>query len=289
MGRINLAALRVRSRALQRRQSEQLSGMSNPVWADIVAEIPPAQILTRQQPKLHLYSETRMKTLPKGPSQVTRTITHPKPKSAKPRSLYSPTTMRYEEDNLRKRFFADHPWELARPRTLVETDGNQHARADWSTGIKQRGIPVSGESVVQRQLWLLHNVPDLTVPEAYDVARKEFYTVRRRQQTAMRIAVEEAEMFGADFGTPVQSVGMSKEDAMYNEWLEWAAEENMKMMQSRSSFEGQQVSVEQKAVEDNAASSSEPPPLGMRWGGGREGFVDRATGAPSTRVGEPLL
>ena len=288
MGRINLAAIRVRSRALRMREAQGQWGSSKPVWADITADIPPAQILTRHQPRQHPYCETRMKTLPKGPSQVTQIITHPKPKSAKPKNLYSPTTIRYEEDSLRKRFFTDHPWELARPRTIVETDGNQHAHADWSTGIKQRGIPVSGESVVQRQLWLLHNVPDITVPEAYDVARKEFYAVRRRQQTAMRIAVEEAEMFGADFGTPVQSVGMSKEDKVYNEWLDWAAEENLKMMQSRSSFEGQQVSVEQKTLEDNTANT-EARPLGLRFGGSREGYVDRATGAPSARVGEALI
>jgi small subunit ribosomal protein S23 len=248
-----------------------------------MADFPPAQILTRQQPIDQPYIETRTKTLLKGPVQTSQIKPHIKPKSAKARNLYTPRSIRYEEDTLRQRFFADHPWELARPRTLVETTGDQHALADWSRGIKQRGIPVSGESVVQRQLWLLHNVPDITVPEAYDVARKEFYTVRRREQIAMRVAVEEAEMFGADFGRHPQSVGMSKEDTVYNEWLEWAGEENIRTMQSRAGFEGQQISIEQTALEQNAA----PPPspaLGMRYGGAREGFEDRSGSAPSSRV-----
>lgn len=283
MGRINLAALRVRTRSLQRRAA---LNYPQPAWADVVADIPPAQILTRQQPRPQAYTETRMKSLPKGPSQVTQEIKPRTPKNAKAKNLYSPKPIRYEEDALRKRFFADHPWELARPRTLVETTGNQHVHADWSTGIKQRGIPVSGESVVQRQLWLLHNVPDITVPEAYDIARKEFYVIRRRQQTGMRIAVEEAEMFGADFGRPVQSVGMSKEDVVYNQWLEWAAEENVKMMQSRAGFEGQQLSIEQKTMEENVEA---PSALGMRYGGSREGFKDRTVTAPSARVKAPLI
>lgn len=139
--------------------------------------------------------------------------------------------------------------------------------------------------MVQRQLWLLQNVPDITVPEAYDIARKEFYVIRRRQQTGLRIAVEEAEMFGADFGRPVQSVGMSKEDVVYNQWLEWAAEENIKVMQSRAGFEGQQLSIEQKTMEENA----QPSALGARFGGSREGFQDRTVTAPSSRVRAPLI
>lgn len=298
MGRINLAALRVRSRSLRARAAFAETGDKEflkkspikPPWADVMADIPPAQIMTRQQPVQHPYTETRTKILPNGRlTQISQVIAPPRPKNAKAKKLYSPKPIRYEEDTLRRRFFADHPWELARPRLLVETSGNQHAHADWSTGIKQRGIPVSGESVVQRQLWLLQNTPDISVAEAYDVARKEFYNVRRREQIAMRVAVEEAEMFGADFGRPVQSVGMSKEDAVYNEWLEWAAEENVKMMQSRAGFEGQQISVEQKTLEDNVAPAQSAPALGARYGGSREGFTNRSRSAPSQRVGQPLI
>ncbi|ETN40247.1 uncharacterized protein HMPREF1541_04523 [Cyphellophora europaea CBS 101466] len=282
MGRINLTALRVRSRALRRK--EATDSRITPIWANIVADVPPAQIMTRHQPIEHHYTETRTKTLPDGrSSQATQIIAHAKPKTAKPKQLYSPTPLRYEEDTLRKQFFSDHPWELARPRTLVETDGKQYARANWSTGIKQRGLPVSGESVVQRQLWLLHNVPDITVPEAYDIARKEFYAVRRRQQTAMRIAVEEAEMFGADFGVPAMSVGMSKEDKVYTEWVGWAAEEAMRITQQRAGFEGSQVSTEQKAIEGNAAGLG-----GARFGGQRTGMAQRQMAGPSSQVGSSL-
>jgi len=75
---------------------------------------------------------------------------------------------------LRKRFFSDHPWELARPRVVLEKDGRDAEHVDWSKGLQQPGRPTTGEDVVQRQLHLLQNVPDITVSQAYDKARKEF-------------------------------------------------------------------------------------------------------------------
>ncbi|RMZ86250.1 hypothetical protein DV737_g119, partial [Chaetothyriales sp. CBS 132003] len=241
MGRINLSAARVRQRALANIKAGRTDVL--PIWADVVHDIPPAQILTRHQPIAHPLTQTRTQTQADGSTRkVTRTITPPRRKSCKPSSrMYSPTQLQYEEDRLRKQFFADHPWELARPRVVLETTGNQHADADWSTGLVQPSMPLSGESVVQRQLHLLENTADISVAEAYDVARKEFYALRRRQAINMRIAAEEAEMHGANFGPSSMSKAMAIEDAMYNDWQKWAEQQNMELAARNAAFAGQQT------------------------------------------------
>jgi small subunit ribosomal protein S23 len=50
----------------------------------------------------------------------------------------------YPEDKLRKEFFGDHPWELARPKTLLEDSGNDAKYWSWDK-IEQVGKPLDGE------------------------------------------------------------------------------------------------------------------------------------------------
>ena len=45
---------------------------------------------------------------------------------------------------LRSDFFGDHPWELARPRLVVEDSGNDAKGYDWRT-IQQKGKQLDGE------------------------------------------------------------------------------------------------------------------------------------------------
>ena len=45
---------------------------------------------------------------------------------------------------MRKEFYGDHPWELARPRIVLENDGRDGQRCNWSQ-IQQRGRPLNGE------------------------------------------------------------------------------------------------------------------------------------------------
>jgi len=45
---------------------------------------------------------------------------------------------------LRKKFYKEHPWELARPRVVVEEDGADYVRQDWSM-MEQIGKPLDGE------------------------------------------------------------------------------------------------------------------------------------------------
>lgn len=96
-----------------------------PAWYRVVGEIPPTTSLVRPLPV-----------------QLTeRAMTK---KSRKPSRMFQPQPIIYPEDKLRRTFFSDHPWELARPRIVLEEDGKDHARYDWSK-MKQPGKGLDGE------------------------------------------------------------------------------------------------------------------------------------------------
>jgi small subunit ribosomal protein S23 len=83
---------------------------------------------------------------------------------------------------------------------------------------------VSKFSVVQRQLWLLNNVPDMTKSNAYDIARREFYRLRLQEDIQRRVAAEEASAYGAEFGPSYLDIGMKLEDQQWDKWVDWARE-----------------------------------------------------------------
>lgn len=263
MGRINLTPLRVRRRALANLESRRTT--IRPIWLELTGDIPPAQVLTRQQPQQHPVIQVRSETiLPKEGSRpgalprIQQIVRSKNPKSynskRKPSKLFSPVQIRYEEDELRKHFFSDHPWELARPRVVLETNGNQHREADWSTGLIQPGIPLSGESVIQRQLHFLASVPDITVSRAYDLARREFYDLRRQEDIRRRIAAEEAQATGAYFGKNILHWGMEIENKQYDDWEKWSRAAVAEQMQRTAAFAGATMAVEEEnlsAIEAN--------------------------------------
>jgi len=67
--------------------------------------------------------------------------------------MYMPQKIEYPEDKLRTQFYRDHPWELARPRVLVENDGKDYLKYDWSK-MPQKGKPLDGE----RSVWSISPV-----------------------------------------------------------------------------------------------------------------------------------
>ncbi|KAK3684026.1 mitochondrial ribosomal protein S25 [Podospora appendiculata] len=184
-----------------------------PAWFNALASIPPAEILTRPYPVQHA---------------------PPNPHARKPHHVFRPTQIVYPEDELRRDFFKDHPWELARPKMLLELDGKDARYRDWSTGLQQPGMPLSGECVVQRQLWMMENIPGMTKQAAYDAARKEFYKLRQQEDIERRIAVEEARMTGAYFGKTTIQFGLDIEDREYEAWKRWAATQIAKLDAERN-------------------------------------------------------
>ncbi|KAI1388223.1 mitochondrial ribosomal protein [Hypoxylon trugodes] len=175
-----------------------------PIWYKVVESIPPSEILTRPFPPQHKKQN---------------------PKARRPSRLFQPQQLVYEEDELRATFYKDHPWELARPRMILEVDGRDALRYDWSKGLRQPGMPLCGESVVQRQLWMMYNVPGITKDQAYDIVRREFYAMRQEEEVELRIAKEEAQMVGAYFGKTFSQVGTQLEDEQYEKWKRWAGKQ----------------------------------------------------------------
>ncbi|KAJ3569553.1 hypothetical protein NPX13_g6040 [Xylaria arbuscula] len=178
--------------------------VQKPIWYNVIESIPPSETVTRPFPPQHKA---------------------PNPKTRKPSRLFQPQKLVYEEDGLRSQFYRDHPWELARPRVIVEMDGRDAERYDWSKGLRQPGMPLCGESVVQRQLWMMHNVEGMTTEKTYDIVRKEFYTLRHEEDVERRIAKEEAMKMGAYFGKNSMQVSMELEDQQYENWRKWAGKQ----------------------------------------------------------------
>jgi len=234
---LNLKPSRVFQTASLLLESQSIS--QAPPWFKTIGSIPPGEIMTRTQPVQHRDSNRKSRT-------------------RKPSKMFKPQLIEYEEDRLRREFYRDHPWELARPRIVLENDGKDAQRCDWSR-IQQPGRPLTGESVIQRQLWLLNNVPGMSNAQAYDVARREFYALRHEEEVERRIAREEASWTGAYFGKSAIDVGMELEDKTYESWKAWATREAEAIdLQRNAAYTGLGTGSEEEEVETEVDAAEEP-------------------------------
>ena len=92
-----------------------------PPWYDTLANVPPtaSQVLVR--PAFRHVSKNKRAS-----------------------KLFSPVEINYPEDQLRKKYFTDHPWELARPRVVLESDGKDYQQENWDK-IQQPSRKINGE------------------------------------------------------------------------------------------------------------------------------------------------
>ncbi|ODA78105.1 hypothetical protein RJ55_06708 [Drechmeria coniospora] len=235
-----------------------------PPWFEVMSSVPPAESLVRT---------------------VTPRLRKANAKTTKPKKLYRPQSISYLEDALRTNFYKDHPWELARPRIVLELDGKDHQHCDWSRGLRQPGVPLSGEwyasppptfgsdagdedeadrtgsSVVQRQLYLMQT-ERLSKRKAYDAARHELYRLRQAEEIEKRVAVEEARHVGAYFGLSRLDVGMQLEDQEFENWKIWAGKETANR-EARASAEIETFGLEDEAEATAGDAPTEPqPPAG---------------------------
>jgi small subunit ribosomal protein S23 len=229
--------------------------VQEPPWYKAMYWIPPSEILTRPVPIRHR---------------------KPDPNLTRPRNTFKPQTLSFPEDGLRRVFYKDHPWELARPRMILELDGKDSRHVDWSKGLRQPGMPLSGEwsvivapfaafmytnlahSVVQRQLWLMEN-EGMRRNEAYDKARHEFYALRQEEEIERRIAKEEARYVGAYFGKSRLDIGMELEDREFENWKHWATAEIARVDALRNteiSFSTEDAAVEDEDTLDEPAAEA---------------------------------
>lgn len=108
----------------------------------------------------------------------------------------------------------------------------------------------------------MHNEPDMTSSRAYDIARKEFYMLRRAEEIERRVAKEEALSTGAYFGKGALEVGMELEDQAYEAWKKWAYEQLEAIkLQKAGAYTG--VGTGEDEVVDPEVTSEEAEPALM--------------------------
>lgn len=101
--------------------------ISKPAWFTAVTENAPPEILTRTTPVQHAgYAAQRP--------------------NRKLRKQFLPQQITYPEDKMRRTFFKDHPWELARPRILVE--GNKLDGGEVWDEVRPVGMGLEPEKYV---------------------------------------------------------------------------------------------------------------------------------------------
>jgi small subunit ribosomal protein S23 len=106
MGRYNFAAQNVHKQAELLLHAKRIP--APPPWLQPIGTTPPSTRLVRP---------------------VLQRPSKPGKKSSR---LYKPLSLKYTEDQLRWEYYNDHPWELARPRVILEDDARDRERWDWS-------------------------------------------------------------------------------------------------------------------------------------------------------------
>lgn len=213
---------------IERTSSFLKSGVikQKPAWYDVVAAHPPATDLTKNA-KILGYSQYKDPMELKRPNQ-----TRVKNKKLDSSKIHAIPKIKLFEDQLRNYFYAKHPWEFSRPKILVENEGNEIEKCDWSH-LLQLNKPLDGESVVQRTLWLIKN-EKLSLNEAYDKSRFEFYNIRMREELQSLNAKEEGMMYGSLFSQDNLSKGVALEQEFIDDWAKLASEQTQIFQTTRS-------------------------------------------------------
>ncbi|CAD1812101.1 Mitochondrial ribosomal protein S25 family protein [Candida parapsilosis] len=203
-----------------------------PVWFDIVAKYPPKHNLVKK-PYVHEAESTdprndllKPKKQGLSKSQLFKTRPSSSEISNRNNEIHRIPKLKFLEDELRNYFYLQHPWELARPKNLIENNGDEILKkCDWSHML-QLHKPLDGESVIQRAMYILQNddkVKDIF--EAYDLARFEFYRLRMAEEMESHIAKEESAMYGAVYESTNIDWNLTTEQQYVDDWVKLAAEQ----------------------------------------------------------------
>ncbi|KAI8143700.1 mitochondrial ribosomal protein S25-domain-containing protein [Fennellomyces sp. T-0311] len=144
-------AYRVPPTKLEQHASNLLKGnllKKAPVWLQAVRAIPPGpSIIRSRNPNVNVSAQTSVeKELFSTPTVNKAVSTRHKQKHLRTRPP-RPAPIVYPEDRLRRQFYKDHPFELARPQTLVENKLGLN-RTDYSQLLLPGMLPeeVTGET-----------------------------------------------------------------------------------------------------------------------------------------------
>ncbi|KAI0066479.1 hypothetical protein BV25DRAFT_1868177 [Artomyces pyxidatus] len=168
-----------------------------PVWYQAVLDHPPLPLPARAPPPRSSYDTSSKKHAA------------PLKKTPGPR----PLPIAYIEDDIRRQFFRDHPFEAFRARTLTEDGAIEEEHpiqgAQW-TRLRQRGRNPTPEDAIRFAVHL-HEHHGHTLSDAYSTAIGQFRSLRAEHQIATRFAAQEAEAYGAVFGPSVTERGHAAE------------------------------------------------------------------------------
>ncbi|KAG0741938.1 hypothetical protein G6F57_004475 [Rhizopus arrhizus] len=160
-----------------------------PVWLPVVQSIPPGpSIIRSQNEQVNVSGQSELEkalfTQQQTKSRLRHSQKHLRTPPPRPRAIV------YPEDKLRKQFYKDHPFELARPKVLVENELGVN-RTDFSKLMLDGMHPsqIDGEAVIKYQLYLMVN-EKMPERKAYAKATSEFYEIRARQEEEERKAKE---------------------------------------------------------------------------------------------------
>ncbi|KAJ7040365.1 mitochondrial ribosomal protein S25-domain-containing protein [Mycena alexandri] len=157
-----------------------------PKWYQPVLNFPPLPLPAKAPPVRTSYDQ-RMKP------QFGRQAKLRRPKNR-------PMPIHYIEDDIRRQFYADHPFEAFRPATLIEKGDIQLHEvngASW-TRLRQRGRNPQPEDAIQFAV-NLHQIHDIPLSQAYAQAIAQFRSLRSEHHISTTFAVMEAEDLGAVF------------------------------------------------------------------------------------------
>lgn len=213
---------------LERTSAYLKSGIlkQKPAWYDVVANHPPANDLTRKPKTLEYqkYNDPKHKLFDSinNPNSNRTRLSH-KDLQNHNNLIHRIPKLKFIEDELRDLFYKTHPWEFSRPKTLIETDGDNNKNCDWSHMI-QLTKPLDGESVIQRTLWLLNNNQVNDLEQCYDQARFEFYKLRMEEELQSSISKEESSMYGAIYTNSNLNHGIQQEQIFIDQWADIASD-----------------------------------------------------------------
>ncbi|KAI0961934.1 hypothetical protein AcV7_010348 [Taiwanofungus camphoratus] len=180
---------------------------TEPAWYQAVLEHPPLPLPPKAPParsKYDLPTEKNSQRPASGRSPI------------KPR----PLPVHYVEDEIRRQFFSDHPFEAFRPTSLNEgaavQDEHPIRGKEW-TRLRQRGRNPTAEDAV-RYAANLHLNHDIPLTRAYSSAVAQFRSLRSEQQLARQFARLEAEWYGVEFGPSQVEKTFQKEEKVMDSW-----------------------------------------------------------------------
>lgn len=208
---------------------------NKPAWFDVVGAHPPAIDLTKRARSTNLHD-------PQIEQGSVKTRLSSFDRQNKHHDVHKIPKLQYLEDELRDVFYHQHPWEFSRPKTLVETSGD-NTKGDWLRMV-QLTKPLDGELVVQRTIWLAKNT-ELSLTEAYDKARFEFYQLRMQEEMKLTVAREELTMFGAVYPITNTQWGLEQEQEYIDAWTEVASNKTKVLLANKS--QAQEVTQEVEA------------------------------------------